>query len=136
MEKSTPKEKKTRAKAAVAPEQPEKAAEEMPQTVSPSSPQETAPAAETASAAAEEPKRKSPARKARREQEQETFFENAQPDLLVVPSEEPVGAVSFGPPEDDDDDGYGPAPEPISPTYTDPAQAMSEPLDTDDFEYP
>ena len=64
---------------------------------------------------------------------------NIQPDLLVVP-QEPVGAVSFGPPEDDDDDGYVPAPEPISPTYVEPSQTLSEPptepLDTDDFEYP
>ena len=63
-----------------------------------------------------------------------------QPDRLVVP-QEPIGAVSFGPPEDDDDDGYVPAPEPISATYVEqPAvpqdpDAPMEPLDTDDLEY-
>jgi hypothetical protein len=73
-------------------------------------------------------------------EEPETVPANIQPDRLVVP-QEPINAVSFGPPEDDDDDGYVPAPEPISATYVeqpavpqDPDAAM-EPLDTDDFEY-
>ena len=57
--------------------------------------------------------------------------ENIHPDQLVVPTE-PVNAVSFGPPEDDND-GYVPAPEPISATYTEPAPA---PMDTDDYDYP
>ena len=57
---------------------------------------------------------------------------NIQPDLLVVPSE-PMNAVSFGPPEEEDD-GYVPAPEPISATYVDPAPAV--PMDTDDYEEP
>ena len=51
------------------------------------------------------------------------------PDRLVVPTE-PMNAVSFGPP--DDDDGYVPAPEPIRATYVDPAPP-AQPTDTDDF---
>ena len=61
-----------------------------------------------------------------KEPEQDTFFENAQPDLLVVPAD-PVGAVSFGPPEDDTDDTYTPVPEPISATYVDPAPPITDP---------
>ena len=64
------------------------------------------------------------------EAEEPEYFANAQPDLLVVPTE-PVNAVSFGPPEDDDD-GYVPAPEPISATYTEPAAPI--PTDTDDYD--
>ena len=55
-----------------------------------------------------------------------------QPDLLVVP-QEPVNAVSFGPQDDDEDDGYVPAPEPISATYADPAPAAALP-DAEDCE--
>lgn len=53
------------------------------------------------------------------QQDQDTFFANAQPDLLVPPSineEKPLTAVSF-PPEDDADYSYTPAPEPISASY-------------------
>ena len=64
------------------------------------------------------------------EAEEPEYFANAQPDLLVVPTE-PVNAVSFGPPEDDDD-GYVPAPDPISATYTEPAAPI--PTDTDDYD--
>ncbi len=77
---------------------------------------------------------------AKMREEPEAVPSNIQPDRLVVP-QEPINAVSFGPPEDDDDDGYVPAPEPISANYVeqpavpqDPDAAM-EPLDTDDFEY-
>lgn len=66
----------------------------------------------------------------KQEAEEPEYFANAQPDLLVVPTE-PVNAVSFGPPEDDDD-GYVPAPEPISATYTEPAAPI--PTDTDDYD--
>ena len=70
---------------------------------------------------------------ARGPEEPEINTANIQPDLLVVP-QEPVNAVSFGPPEDDD--AYEPAPEPISATYAEPAPVPSEPVDTDDLEYP
>ncbi len=72
-------------------------------------------------------------------EEPEAVPADIRPDRLVVP-QEPIGAVSFGPPEDDDDDGYVPAPEPISATYVEqPAvprdsEAPMEPLDTDDLE--
>ena len=156
MEKSTPRERKTRAKAVgPAPSQPENS--NMPEGL-PSGeifprPEETArengsaetqpsgdqpvpaPAVEQPETAGKEdiPARPRPKtcsesrrRQRNREPEQETFFENAQPDLLVVPSE-PVGAVSFGPPEDDADDSYTPAPEPISATYVDPAPPVTDP---------
>jgi len=66
-------------------------------------------------------------------EEPEINTANIQPDRLVVP-QEPMNAVSFGPPEDDDD--YVPAPEPISATYAEPASVPAEPMDTDDLEYP
>ncbi len=90
-------------------------------------PAEPAPAVQVsapASAPAPAPAPKKP------EAEEPEYFANAQPDLLVVPTE-PVNAVSFGPPEDDDD-GYVPAPEPISATYTEPAAPI--PTDTDDYD--
>lgn len=90
-------------------------------------PTEPAPAVQVsapASAPAPAPAPKKP------EAEEPEYFANAQPDLLVVPTE-PVNAVSFGPPEDDDD-GYVPAPEPISATYTEPAAPI--PTDTDDYD--
>ncbi len=80
-----------------------------------------------------EPAPSAPKAKPAREQEQE-FFENAQPDLLVVPSSsQPVTAVSFGPPEDDDD-GYVPAPEPIRATYVEPAPPSQNPDEYDTFQ--
>lgn len=88
-------------------------------------PAEPAPAVQvSAPASAPAPAPKKP------EAEEPEYFANAQPDLLVVPTE-PVNAVSFGPPEDDDD-GYVPAPEPISATYTEPAAPI--PTDTDDYD--
>ena len=88
-------------------------------------PAEPAPAVQvSAPASAPDPAPKKP------EAEEPEYFANAQPDLLVVPTE-PVNAVSFGPPEDDDD-GYVPAPEPISATYTEPAAPI--PTDTDDYD--
>lgn len=93
-------------------------------------PVEPAPAAEPAAAPAPAPKKpEAPAAQPKAAEEPE-YFANAQPDLLVVPTE-PVNAVSFGPPEDDDD-GYVPAPEPISATYAEPAAAV--PMDTDDYD--
>lgn len=91
-------------------------------------PVEPAPAAEPAAAPAPK-KPEAPAAQSKAAEEPE-YFANAQPDLLVVPTE-PVNAVSFGPPEDDDD-GYVPAPEPISATYAEPAAAV--PMDTDDYD--
>ncbi len=152
MEKSTPKERKTRAKAAapVQPENSEKqtenAAEQIP-AGNPSSAdaagkgtpaEQSAPASsgktqDTAKKSEATPSRsraktysESRRRQQPREPEQDTFFENAQPDLLVVPAE-PVGAVSFGPPEDDADDSYTPVPEPIAATYVDPAPPVADP---------
>lgn len=92
-------------------------------------PVEPAPAAEPAAAAPAPKKPEAPAAQPKAAEEPE-YFANAQPDLLVVPTE-PVNAVSFGPPEDDDD-GYVPAPEPISATYAEPAAAV--PMDTDDYD--
>ena len=144
MEKSTPKERKTRAKAA-APVQPENsdtpaenAAEQQPAADTPSVEQPAPVPSENASdsvkksdtAASPRSRGKNYSESRRKAQsgepEQDTFFENAQPDLLVVPAE-PVGAVSFGPPEDDSDDSYTPAPEPISATYVDPAPPVTDP---------
>ena len=161
MEKSTPRERKTRAKAAAVPVPPENmdAAEKQPSAENPvrmeqppasslpENPAEKMPEAEislpvpggqgTGSVKKKEaPHARSPRTKSdtehrrkprNREVEQDTFFENAQPDLLVVPSDEPVGAVSFGPPEDDSDDSYTPVPEPISATYVDPAPPVTDP---------
>ena len=103
-------------------------------------PEDMKPAASAAAEPAGNPVRdQEPVKNQPKNAEPEVNPLNIQPDLLVVP-QEPVGAVSFGPPEDDDDDGYVPAPEPISPTYAEPSQTLSEPpsepLDTDDFEYP
>lgn len=92
-------------------------------------PVEPAPAAEPAAAAPAPKKPEAPAAPSKAAEEPE-YFANAQPDLLVVPTE-PVNAVSFGPPEADDD-GYVPAPEPISATYAEPAAAV--PMDTDDYD--
>ena len=161
MEKSTPRERKTRAKATAAPVPSENtdAAEKQPSAENPVQPEqlsapslpenpvEKTPEAETPLPASngqgtesvkkeEAPHARSPRTKSdsehrrkprNREMEQDTFFENAQPDLLVVPSDEPVGAVSFGPPEDDSDDSYTPVPEPISATYVDPAPPVTDP---------
>ncbi len=161
MEKSTPRERKTRAKATAAPVPSENidAAEKQPSAENPVQPEqlsapslpenpaEKTPEAETSLPASngqgtesvkkeEAPHARSPRTKSdsehrrkprNREMEQDTFFENAQPDLLVVPSDEPVGAVSFGPPEDDSDDSYTPVPEPISATYVDPAPPVTDP---------
>ena len=110
------------------------------ETAAAEKPVEPVPAAETFQAEkASEPAPVSPAPKQVR-QEPETIPADIQPDRLVVP-QEPMNAVSFGPPEDDDDDGYVPAPEPISATYVEqPAvpqdpDGVMEPLDTDDLEY-
>ena len=110
MEKSTPKERKTRAKAA-APVQPENsdtpaenAAEQQPAADTPSVEQPAPVPSENASdsvkksdtAASPRSRGKNYSESRRKAQsgepEQDTFFENAQPDLLVVPAE-PVGAV-------------------------------------------
>lgn len=160
MEKSTPKERKTRAKA-TASVQPENsdtpaanAAEQQPAADMPSTEQpapapaaaeknipaeQSAPASseavsdsvkksETAASPRSRGKNYSESRRKQQsgDSEQDAFFENAQPDLLVVPAE-PVGAVSFGPPEDDADDSYTPVPEPISATYVDPAPPVTDP---------
>ena len=156
MEKSTPRERKTRAKAAASapaqpensnmpgilpsgenpPAQPEESSREAIAEQNPAGGQSVSvPSGGQAAASGKEdvPERsraktysESRRRQRNREPEQETFFENAQPDLLVVPSE-PVGAVSFGPQEDDADDSYTPAPEPISATYVDPAPPVTDP---------
>ena len=156
MEKSTPRERKTRAKAAASapaqpensnmpgilpsgenpPAQPEESSREAIAEQNPAGGQSVSvPSGGQAAASEKEdvPERsraktysESRRRQRNREPEQETFFENAQPDLLVVPSE-PVGAVSFGPQEDDADDSYTPAPEPISATYVDPAPPVTDP---------
>ena len=89
-----------------------------------------APVSAPAPTPAEPKKPEAPAPVSKPASEEPEYFANAQPDLLVVPTE-PVNAVSFGPPEDDDD-GYVPAPEPISATYTEPAALV--PTDTDDYD--
>ncbi|OQA84656.1 MAG: hypothetical protein BWY31_02339 [Lentisphaerae bacterium ADurb.Bin242] len=111
-------------------------ASEAPETASPAAPKATTPPPnfkETAGTPPPPPAPAVPKAKPAREPDRD-FFENAQPDLLVVPSSEPVSAVSFGPPEEEDD-GYVPAPEPIRATYVEPAPPSSgNPEDYDAFQ--